>query len=271
MYYMLNTSLILEMLTMMSLKGRYYVITGIASERSIAYAIAQSLRKRGAELILTYQSDRFAERLKEYATTLGAIQTIECDFNIPGAAEKLSASVKDCTSQIHGIVHAIAYAEPSQLQGDLIDVMTKEGFLKAHEISSYSLCLLTQALRPYLIEGESSIIALTYIGSNRFIPHYNVMALAKASLEACIRYLAGNLGPQGIRVNGLSSGPIRTLAASGIKGLKDMIPEVAERSLLKRAVQATEIGEAAAFLLSPMSSAITGQIIYADAGYSSAG
>jgi len=256
---------------MIDLQGKCYVVTGIASERSIAYAIAQSLKRRGAQLILTYQSERFAQRLKDYGAELGAIGLIECDFSDPLALETLQTGVKACTDVIHGAVHAIAYAEPQQLQGEFIDVITQEGFHQAHEISSFSLCVLTQALRPFFKEGESAIIALTYLGSERFIPHYNVMALAKASLEANIRYLAANLGPQGIRVNGLSSGPIRTLAASGIKGLKEMIPETAKRSLLKRPVQAEEIGEAAAFLLSPMSSAITGQIIYADAGYNIAG
>ena len=256
---------------MLDLQGRYYVVTGIASERSIAYAIAQSLRKRGAQLILTYQSERFAGRLKEYGDELGAIGLIECDFSDPLALEKLQTGIKKCCDTLHGAVHAIAYAEPNQLQGDFIDVVTKDGFNQAHEISSFSLCVLAQAVRPFLKEGDSAIVALTYLGAERFIPHYNVMALAKASLEANIRYLAANLGPQGIRVNGLSSGPIRTLAASGIKGLKEMIPEMAQRSLLKRPVNAAEIGEAATFLLSPMSSAITGQIIYADAGYNVAG
>ncbi len=252
---------------MMDLKGRIYVVTGIASERSIAYAIAQSLKRRGADLILTYQSERFADRLQEYGESLGALKQLECDFSAPQAHATLHEGVASCCDKIHGAVHAIAYAEPSQLQGDFVDVVTKEGFLQAHEISSYSLCVLAQSLKSLFLPGDSAIVALTYIGSERFIPNYNVMGLAKASLEANIRYLAGNLGPVGIRVNGLSSGPIRTLAASGIKGLKEQIPEVAKRSILQRPVQSSEIGEAAAFLLSPMSSAISGQILYADAGY----
>jgi enoyl-[acyl-carrier protein] reductase I len=253
---------------MIDLKDRIYVVTGIASERSIAYAIAQSLQRRGAKLILTYQSERFAERLNEYGEQLGALKLLECDFSDPESRMTLREGVQSCCDHIHGAVHAIAYAEPNQLQGDFIDVVTKEGFLQAHEISSYSLCVLAQALKPLFVEGDSSVVALTYIGSDRFIPNYNVMGLAKASLEANIRYLAGNLGPLGIRVNGLSSGPIRTLAASGIKGLKNQIQEVAKRSVLQRPVQAPEIGEAGTFLLSPMSSAISGQILYADAGYS---
>ncbi len=251
------------------LNNKIILVAGLASNRSIAYGIASQLSKHGARLILTCQNERLLERTKELADGLNIADVIECDVSIPEHIEQLKKIISDkYDNKLDGLVHSIAYADAEQLQGSFVDVISKEGFRVAHEVSSYSFCAMVQALKEPLVNAQGAVITLTYLGSNRFIPNYNVMGLAKASLEASVRYLAAGLGPLGVRVNAISAGPIRTLAASGIKGIKEMLNHCAEQSMLKRNVDIDEIGKISTFLLSNYSSAITGEIIYADCGYS---
>ncbi|MBM4222828.1 MAG: enoyl-ACP reductase [Gammaproteobacteria bacterium] len=249
-------------------QNKIYLITGIASERSIAYGIAEVLSHYGAKLILTYQNERFRERVETYGHQWNTLATIECDVQNEASLAECIRAVESLECKLNGIVHSIAYADPEQLQGRFLDAITRDGFLKAHDISAYSFCALLKAFESFLVPNESAALTLTYLGSQRALPSYNVMGLAKASLEAAVRYTAANLGPSGIRVNAISAGPIKTLAASGIKGIKSMMEQAQERSFLGRNITTREIGETAAFLLSNYSSAITGQIIYADGGYS---
>ncbi len=255
----------------MTLLGKTYLISGIASERSLAYCVAESLKKSGANLILSYQSERFKERLELYAETLGAQYTVLCDVESKKSIETMKDMIAKESGSLDGFLHSIAYAPSEQLQGNILDVLNYEDFEKTLKISAYSFFEMSQILSPLFIDHHSSLVTLTYIGSQRALPQYNVMGVAKATLESFVRYLAGSFGQRGIRVNGLSSAPMKTLAASGIKGFKEMLQESQERSLLKRNIQGYEIGEAAKFLLSPQSSALSGQIIYADGGFSVAG
>lgn len=250
----------------------FYLITGIASQRSLAYFIAAELAKNPMNhLILSYQSARFLPRLEEYARDFGRCSLIECDVASPQALQHLSDYVKThCSRGLKGLLHSIAFAPSDQLDGSFTQCLNKEGFQIAHEISSYSLAALVQSVQDSLIAGQGSVLTLTYLGASRVIPHYNVMGLAKASLEACVRYLAADLGPLGVRVNGISAPPMRTLASSGIAGIKDMVQFCGENNLLKRVIEGQEIAQLASFLLSPASSAITGEIIMADGGFSHA-
>ncbi|NBV28142.1 enoyl-ACP reductase [bacterium] len=254
---------------MIMLKNKLILVTGLASNRSIAYGIASQLSEHGARLILTFQNERLQERMLELIGNLNVVKILPCDVSQPAQVEYLKQIIEqEFDNRLDGLVHSIAYAPADQLQGSFIDQVTLEGFNTAHEVSSYSLCALAQALKQPLINTQGSIITLTYLGSERYIPHYNVMGLAKASLEAAVRYLAADLGQHQVRVNAISAGPIRTLAASGIKGLKEMLTHCAEQNLLKRNVDINEIGKVATFLLSSYASPITGEIIFADCGYS---
>lgn len=247
-----------------------YLITGIASERSLAYAIAQALSENSSNhLILSYQQERFRPRLEEYAQNFGNCSLLLCDVSQQDDLRNLQEFIKvHAPNGLDGLVHAIAFAPADQLDGKLTDCLSKEGFLTAHEISSYSLTALVQATREALCQAGGSVLTLTYLGSERAIPNYNVMGLAKASLEASVRYLAADLGPQGVRVNGISAPPMRTLASSGIKGIRDMVQYCGEKNFLQRGISAQEIAASACFLLSRASSAITGEIIYTDGGFS---
>lgn len=254
------------------MQEHYYLITGIASQRSLAYFIAAELSKNPANhLILSYQSERFRSRIEEYAASFGRCSFIQCDVSSASELQELSTYIdKKCPSGLQGLVHAIAFAPADQLDGQFTDCVNREGFLTAHEISSYSLAALVQTLQKSLESGKGSVLTLSYLGSTRVIKNYNVMGLAKASLEACVRYLAADVGPKGVRVNGISAPPVRTLASSGIAGIKDMVQYCGDNNLLKRVIIPEEIASVAAFLLSPAASSITGEIISTDGGFSHA-
>ena len=253
------------------LSGKKILISGLLSNRSIAYGIAQSCSNLGAELAFTYQDERFTERINDLSKNLQGKFAVKCNVeledDITGLPEKLK---NNGWSHVDGYVHAIAHAPREAISGDFTDGLTKENFTSAHVISSYSFGAVTKALEDILSE-DSSIITVSYIGSTRFVPNYNVMGLAKASLEASVRYLAHDLGPKKfIRVNAISAGPIKTLAASGIKGFSNILNSVEQKAALRRNITKEEIGNLAVFLLSDMSRSITSQVIVADNGYSNA-
>jgi enoyl-[acyl-carrier protein] reductase I len=250
----------------MSLDQRTIIITGIANQRSIAFGIAKTCVEAGARVILTYQNDKLKERVQECADNLGIQALICCDTTKEQDLAQLKESLL-AYKKIDGLVHAIAYAPREALEGSFTENTSLEAFQMAHEVSSHSLLALCQTLKGQWAT-DASIVSLTHHASSQVFPNYNVMGLAKASLEASIRYLAADLGPQGIRVNGISAGPVRTLAASGIKSFKQMLHTAQEKAPLKRGVTLEEIGQTAQFLLSTKASGITGQIIYVDAGLS---
>lgn len=249
------------------LAGKRAVIVGLATERSIAYGIAAAMKREGAELVFTYQ-DRFKERVEEFGKELGAALTLSMDVaedaQITGAFAKI-ATVWD---KFDILVHAVAFAPREALAGRYIDGVTRQNFQTSHDISSYSLTALAKASEPMMEGRNGAIIALSYLGAVRSLPGYNVMGLAKASLEANIRFLAADLGPKGIRVNGISAGPIKTTSAAGIPGLRKMLHHVASTAPLRRNVSIEDVGNAAAFLCSDLASGITADILYVDGGYS---
>lgn len=253
------------------LEGKHALIIGVASNRSIAWGIAQAMHREGAELAFTYQNDRLRDRVEKFAAELGSEIIVPCDVasdeQIQGVFERLD----DYWDHLDILVHSVAYAPREQLEGEYLENTTREGFLMAHEISSYSFTALADAARPMMKGRNGAMLTMTYIGAVRAMPNYNVMGVAKASLEANVRYMASSLGPEGIRVNAISAGPIRTLAASGIKGLKGFLNHVAEQSPLRRNVTIEEVGNVAAFLCSDYASAVTGEITYVDCGYNSVG
>ena len=249
------------------LSGKKFLITGVLSNKSIAAGIAQAMHREGAELAFTYQTDKFKERVAKIAAEYGSDILIPCDVS---SDEQIAHAFEELGShwaKFDGIIHSIAFAPSDQLAGDFHEVVNREGFKIAHEISSYSLAALTQAALPMLNEN-SAILTLSYLGAEKAVPSYNVMGLAKASLEANVRYLAASLGPKSIRVNGISAGPIKTLAASGIKDLKKMLSHNEQVAPLRKNVTPLEVGNTAAFLCSDLASAVTGEIMHVDAGYS---
>src|SRR5687768_2886666 len=247
------------------LAGKKILVTGVLSNRSIAYGIAKAARREGADIALTYQNERFKERVTEMAKELGSDIALECEVSEDASIEKLFAGLP--WSSLDGLVHAIAFAPREAITGDFLDGISREAFRQAHDISSYSFAALAKAALPRLSKG-SSLLTLTYLGAARVVPNYNTMGLAKASLEASVRYLAANLGPKGIRVNGISAGPIKTLAAAGISGFGKILKFVEEHAPLRRNVTTEDVGNAAAFLLSDLAAAVTGEILYVDAGFS---
>lgn len=249
------------------LEGKRALIVGVASKRSIAWGIAQAMHAQGAELAFTYQNERLEPRVRELA------QQVDSDFLMPldvGSDEQIDA-VADGLAQRWGhvdiVVHAVAFAPRDHLEGDYLEHLTRDGFAQAHDISSYSLAALGKALRPLMQDRDAAMITLTYLGAERAIPNYNVMGVAKASLEANVRYMADTLGPEGIRVNAISAGPIRTLAASGIGDFRRLLEHVERTTPLRRNVTIEDVGNAAAFLCSDLAAGITGEIVYVDAGY----
>lgn len=256
----------------MLLKGKRYVVTGIASKISIAWAIAEALHREGAQLILTYPNDKIKKRVDMAAEAFGAKAVIACDVGCDKQIEQCFNEVgKVWGDGIDGVVHAIGFAPAEQLDGDFTEVTTREGFAIAHDISSYSFVALAKASCALLAKRQGSLLTLTYEGSISVLPNYNVMGLAKASLEASVRYLASSLGTQGIRVNAISAGPIRTLAASGIKSFRKMLDMNEKIAPLGRGVTQEEVGNAALFLLSDWASGITGEILFVDAGFNTVG
>jgi len=250
------------------LKDKTALITGIASKRSIAFGIAEAFYKQGAKLILTYQNDRLKSRVEEAAKMFGNCPIIQCDVSSDEMMSAFKQELEDLNTKLDCVIHSIGFAPAEELQGSLVDNSTRHGFTTAHDISSYSFISLTQATLPLLNEG-ASLLTLTYHASQQTVPNYNVMGLAKASLEAGIRYLARDLGSKTIRVNGISAGPIKTLAASGVKSFRSMLDEHSNRAPLGRSVTIEEVGNTACFLASNMASGITGEIIYVDAGFRS--
>lgn len=251
------------------LQGRRILITGMLSNRSIAYGIARACAREGAELAFTYQGEGVRERVAELAREFGSDLVFPCDVADDGQIEAVFTNLRARWDGLDGLVHAIAFAPREALKGGFHESVTREAFRIAHDISSYSLAALTKAAQPLMEGREGSIITLTYLGAVRSIPNYNVMGLAKASLEAGVRYLAASLGPRGIRVNAISAGPIKTLAAAGIGNFSKIFHFVEKYAPLRRGVTTEEVGNTAAFLLSDLGSGITGETIYVDAGFAS--
>ena len=247
--------------------GKRVLIVGVASKLSIAYGIAAAMHREGAELAFTYQNEKLRPRVEEFAANFGSSLTFPCDVANDAEIDTLFAELGKHWEGLDGLVHSVAYAPGDQLEGDFVDVTTREGFRIAHDISSYSLTALTHAAKPMLARNQGCVLTLTYQGSERVVPNYNVMGLAKASLEANVRYLAASLGPLGIRVNGISAGPNRTLAASGIKNFRKMLAYNEAATPLRRNVTIEEVGNAAAFLCSPLASGISSEILYVDGGF----
>ncbi|HEX5277421.1 MAG TPA: enoyl-ACP reductase [Fluviicoccus sp.] len=249
------------------MSGKRVLIVGIASKLSIAYGIASAMHREGAELAFTYQNEKLKSRVEEFAAHFGSSLVFPCDVANDAEVEAVFASLGAHWDGLDGLVHSVAYAPGDQLEGDFVDVTTREGFRIAHDISSYSLLALAKSAKPMLEKNRGTVLTLTYQGSERVLPNYNVMGLAKASLEANVRYLASSLGPLGVRVNGISAGPIRTLAASGIKNFRKMLAYNEAATPLRRNVTIEEVGNAAAFLCSDLASGISGEILYVDGGF----
>ncbi|PYT96496.1 MAG: NADH-specific enoyl-ACP reductase [Acidobacteria bacterium] len=241
------------------------VIFGLANKRSIAWAIAQKLHAAGWQLAITYQNERLEQEAKDLIADLPGAAGFMCDVSFDDQIAKLFEELHSRYSVLNGVVHSVAFAPPEELKGEFLNT-TREGFRIAHDVSVYSLIAVAHAAAPLMTSG-GGIVTLTYYGAEKVVPHYNVMGVAKAALEATVRYLANDLGPKAIRVNAISAGPIKTLAARGISGLSDMLKLHAERAPLKRNVDPSEVGGTAAFLLSDAGSGITGETIYVDCGY----
>lgn len=253
------------------LAGKRALIVGLATERSIAHGIALAMRREGAELAFTYQNERLRERVVELATEMGSALTVAMDVasddEIRGAFEQLRRT----WDGLDIVVHSVAFAPREALAGGFVDSTSREAFKVAHDISSYSLTALAREARPMMAGRNGALLTLSYLGAVRSIPSYNVMGLAKASLEANVRFLAAELGGNGIRVNGISAGPIKTLAAAGIGGFRKMLAHVAQTAPLKRNITTEDVGNAAAFLCSDLAAGVTGEILYVDGGYSTVG
>ncbi|WP_026608891.1 enoyl-ACP reductase [Methylocaldum szegediense] len=247
------------------------LIVGVASNRSIAYGIAEAMRREGAEIALTYQNDKLKERVEKLAEELGAKIVLPCDVASDEQIDALFDELGQHWDGLDSIVHSVAFAPREALEGSYLDSVTRENFRIAHDISSYSFAALAKAGRKLMAGRKGSLLTLSYLGAERAIPNYNVMGVAKASLEANVRYLAASLGPEGIRVNAVSAGPIRTLAASGIANFREMLAKGEQAAPLRKNVTIEEVGNAAAFLCSDLASGITGEILYVDAGYNIVG
>lgn len=251
------------------LKNKKILITGLANKYSIAAGIAHAMHREGAELAFTYQNERLLKNLSPIANELGSKLLIECDVANDHSINNAFNKLKKSWGTFDGFVHSIGFAPADQLEGNFVDVTTREGFKIAHDISSYSFTALAKAAKPLLNDG-SALLTLTYLGSVQTVPNYNVMGLAKASLEANTRFLAASMGQNNIRVNAISAGPIKTLAASGVKNFRKMLSQHSARSPLGRTVTIEEVGNVAAFLCSDYASGVTGEITYVDAGFNTA-
>jgi enoyl-[acyl-carrier protein] reductase I len=248
------------------LSGKRILVTGLLSNRSIAYGIAKAAKREGAQLAFTYQNERFKDRVTEMAKELGSDIALPCDVASDAEIDTLFKRLGESWDGLDGLVHAIAFAPREALAGSFLDT-SREAFRIAHDVSSYSFPALARAAKP-LLRKNASLVTLSYLGAERVVPNYNVMGLAKASLEAGVRYLAASLGPEGIRVNGISAGPIKTLAAAGIGGFGKILKFVEENAPLRRNVTTEDVGNTAAFLLSDLAAAVTGEILYVDCGFS---
>lgn len=249
------------------LEGKTGVVFGVANKRSIAWAIAQALSREGMRLAFTYQGERLKESVEALSSTLAGSLLLPCDVTNDAEVDAVFREIDGTFGRLDALLHSVAYAPKEDLENEFVKT-SREGFKVAHDISAYSLVALTRAALPLMEKsGGGSVLALTYYGAEKAVEGYNLMGVAKASLEASIRYLAANLGPRNIRVNAISAGPVNTLAARGIKGFTGMLHHHAEKAPLRRNVELEEIGNAALFLLSPMSSAITGEVMFVDCGY----
>lgn len=253
------------------LKGKKALITGLISNRSIAYGIAETFQKWGADLAFTYQDERFGDRVKEMAKGLGSDFTLKCDVSDDAQIQHVFDEIKNRWNGLDIIVHSIAFAPSDQLDGDYLTCVNREGFRIAHDVSSYSLAALAKAGAPLMQNRNGAILTLTYLGSERVVPNYNVMGLAKASLEANVRYLAASLGPQGTRVNAISAGPVRTLAASGIKDFRKLLADNEKIVPMRRNITLEDVGNTAAFLCSDLAAGITGEVVHVDSGFHAVG
>ncbi|MFY7941052.1 MAG: enoyl-ACP reductase FabI [Burkholderiaceae bacterium] len=251
------------------LSGKRLLITGVLSNRSIAYGIARACHREGAEIALSYVGERFKERTEGFAAEFGSKLIFDCDVADDAQIERLFADLAAVWPQFDGFVHSIGFAPREAIAGDFLEGLSRESFRIAHDISAYSFPALAKAALPYLTP-QAALLTLTYLGSVRSVPNYNTMGLAKASLEASVRYLASSLGPKGIRVNGISAGPIKTLAASGIKDFGKLLGEFAATAPLRRTVTIEDVGNVAAFMMSDLAAGVTSEITYVDAGFSHA-
>jgi enoyl-[acyl-carrier protein] reductase I len=249
------------------LEGKRALIVGIASKRSIAWGIAEAMHREGAQLAFTYQNEKLKERVEDAAAHFGSTIALPCDVAIDAEIDAVAAALAERWGGLDVLVHSVAYAPREAIQGDYLDALTREAFAIAHDVSSYSLAALAKAFRPLMRGHPSAIVTLSYLGAIRAMANYNVMGLAKASLEANVRYLARSVGPDGIRVNAISAGPIKTLAAAGIANFRKMLDHVETTAPLRRSVSIEDVGNVAAFLCSDLAAGITGEITYVDAGY----
>ncbi|WP_338882468.1 enoyl-ACP reductase FabI [Xenorhabdus sp. TH1] len=247
--------------------GKRILITGVASKLSIAYGIAKAMHDQGAELAFTYQNDKLKPRVEEFAASLNSNIVLPCDVAEDESIDALFAELGKVWPKFDGFVHSIGYAPADQLDGDYVNAVNREGFKIAHDISAYSFVAMAKVCRNMLNPG-SALLTLSYLGAERAIPNYNVMGLAKASLEANVRYMANAMGVEGIRVNGISAGPIRTLAASGIKDFRKMLAHCEAVTPIRRTVTTEDVGNAAAFLCSDLAGGISGEILHVDGGFS---
>ncbi len=254
----------------MLMQGKMGLVVGVANKRSIAWAIAQRAADEGARLALSYQNERLGENVRELAEKLDNPLILPLDVSIDDQIETAFTRIREEWGRLDFLVHAVAYAPKQELEGEYI-MTSREGYRVAQDISSYSLTALARAARPLMSAAGGSILALSYLGGERVIPHYNVMGIAKAALEASVRYLAYDMGGESIRVNALSAGPIKTLAAAGIAGFSHMLEYHRQRAPLKKNTELGEVADAGLFLLSPLSRGITGQVLYCDGGYNIVG
>ena len=249
------------------LAGKRILITGLLSNRSISYGVAKAMHREGAELVFTYQNERFEERVTKLTAEFDGSLILPCDVSEDAQIDALFAALKQRWDGMDGLVHSIAYAPTEALEGDFLDGISREAFRIAHDVSSYSFAALAKGARPLLKGRKGSLLAMSYLGAIRTMPNYNVMGLAKASLEASVRYMAACLGPEGTRVNAISAGPIKTLAAAGIGSFGKLLSYNSHHAPLRRNVTIEEVGNAAAFLCSDLASAITGEIMFVDGGF----
>ncbi len=249
------------------LAGKKALIVGIASNRSIAYGIAKAMHREGAELAFSYANDKLKPRVEKFAAEFGSDIVLPCDVAVDEDIDQMFTDLNQRWDNLDCLVHSVAFAPREALDGDYLENLDREAFRIAHDISSYSLSAMAKAARPMMQDRNASIITMSYLGAERALPNYNVMGVAKASLEASVRYLAAALGPQGIRVNSISAGPIKTLAAAGIGSFKKILDEVAHNAPLRRNVTIDDVGNTGAFLCSDLAAGITGENIYVDSGY----
>jgi enoyl-[acyl-carrier protein] reductase I len=249
------------------LAGKRILITGLLSHRSIAYGVARACHREGAKLAFTYQNERFKKRVANMAGDFASRLVFPCDVASDEEIAHMFAELGKSWDGLDGVVHSIAYAPREALDGDFLEGISREAFRVAHDVSSYSFAALAKAALPMMKGRHAALLTLTYLGAVRTMPNYNVMGLAKASLEAAVRYMAASLGPKGIRVNAVSAGPIKTLAAAGIGSFSKLLAHNAKHAPLRRNVTIDEVGNAAAFLCSDLASAITGEVVYVDGGF----